>query len=199
MRRMLVLMLAVATLSAACARQVRNPQAPKGPEPVRVPGYDAVQLARCYRLIEEGKLTSADLAARDVREGATAEVSRTLAELCLAEIHYRKKSYDAARELAQRHLASGFAEAAADAHFIAGKIALAQGDYEEARRRFDQCRKISRDAGLALREARVKEYISFTEGLMMIDKGSFAEGREILQSVNDPELRVIVGELFNPE
>lgn len=163
---------------------------------VTVPPEDARDLARVYSLIDEGKLVIAEMRLKELREGVGSDVTRTLVELCLAEIHFRRKDNGQAMAIASRYFNSPYDEVAADAHFLAGKIELQAWRLDVAHRELEAARKVARQGGLSLREERCKEYLRFCDALVMFDSGSYSEAREALKSLTDPELKKVGDALF---
>lgn len=165
---------------------------------VVVPADDAEDLARVYRLIQDGKFVIAEMRLRELQEGAGAEITRALADIAFAEILYQRGIYDRARVLCAKHLMSPYDEIAADAHMILGKVDLLDWSLASARRHFDDARRISRDVQLVKREAKAREFVRFAEALIMLDTGAYNEAKEVLTSFTDPEMQAIVRRIYGP-
>jgi hypothetical protein len=168
------------------------PEPPAGPT---LSSDDARDLARAYTAIAENKLVIAEMRLKQLHEDTSSDVARSLAEIGIAEVEFRRRSLAKAREIASRHQQSTYREVAADAHFLIGKIELDAWNLQAAHRAFETYRRISRDAGLGLREGRATEYLRFTEALIMLDSGRYREAKEVFRSITAPELQSAIAKL----
>jgi hypothetical protein len=184
-------------LSASACAPTRDDKA-RLSKIVVVPNDDAEDLARAYRLIKDGKYVIAEMRLRELQEGAGAEITRALADIAFAEIMYQRGIHDRARVLCAKNLMSPYDEIAADAHMILGKIDLLDWSLASARKHFDDARRISRDVQLVKREEKAREFVRFTEALIMFDTGAYNEAKEVLTSFTDPDMMAIVKRIYGP-
>lgn len=159
--------------------------------PVSIPPDEARALARVFSFIDSNKLIIAQMRLRELQEETTSDVTRTVIDLALAEIHFRQREDSQARELAGRHVNSRYDELAADANFLMGKIDLRSWKLEEARRSFERTRRIAKDGVLKAREARAKEYLDFTDALILFEQGHYREAKQMIRAVTAPELKSV--------
>jgi hypothetical protein len=182
-------------LLGSCGSAVQT-QDQKASVNITVPPDDARDLARVYSLIDENKLVIAEMRLKELREGVSSDVTRTLIDMALAEVSFRRKENSSAASIAGRYSNCPYDEVSSDAHFLLGRIELQAWHLDVAHREFETARKIARQGGLNLREERAKEYLRFTDALVMFNSGNYAEAKEAFRSLRDPELRKVSTALF---